>query len=65
MALLKNFYILYVTLFYKLYGQPNVYGQSICPFDVILNCDSFLKYSSLDGSCNNLKNPIYGSILMI
>jgi peroxidase len=35
---------------------------SSCPFQVNITCDSTAKYRSYDGTCNNLNNPILGSI---
>ena len=33
-----------------------------CPFQVTITCNSTAKYRSHDGTCNNLQNPLLGSI---
>jgi peroxidase len=33
-----------------------------CPFQVAITCNSTAKYRTYDGTCNNLNNPILGSI---
>ena len=37
-------------------------NQTLCPYNSLSNtkCNASYKYQSIDGSCNNLKNPLYG-----
>ncbi len=37
-------------------------ASTTCPFQVAITCNSTAKYRTYDGTCNNLNNPILGSI---
>jgi hypothetical protein len=42
--------------------QSLTVDPTVCPFTSSnITCDSTFIYHSLDGKCNNLKNPLYGS----
>ena len=40
------------------YPKPR---PSICPYPITVNCDPYAIYRTYDGTCNNLRHPLWGS----